>query len=312
MAHEMMAEAKTAVQPQIVIVTGYSGAGKSTVLRALEDVGFFCVDNLPIALLDSFFQLVHQSKINGQRLALGIDIRGGLAIEDFIRDVRNRFAHGAMNAPKIFFLRSSPAVLLKRFQETRRKHPLADAIDMPSAIQQEQDLLQPLMSIADLVLDTDQLNIHQLRSFVRSAFSPGGEQRMVVSLVSFGFKYGAPLESNFLYDVRSLPNPYFVPALKHLRGIDSEVAQYLFAQPDVIEYWDKLVDFVCYSIKKSHAEGRFFMNIAIGCTGGKHRSVAFVQKLAQEQLPNVQFIVEHRDINRDSYNNKQEAKEVVL
>lgn len=297
-------------QPQLIIVTGYSGAGKSTVLRALEDVGFFCIDNLPIALLDSFFQLVCASQINGQRLALGIDVRGGTAIQELIVELE-RF-NNVQHKLKIFFLTSSVPVLIKRFQETRRKHPLADAIDIIDAINQEKELLQPLIAMADLVVDTDQLNIHQLRSFVRSSFASDGEQKMIVSLLSFGFKYGVPLESNFVYDVRSLPNPYFVPELKMFDGMDKEIQNYLFDQSQVQEYWNKLLDFITYSLKKSHDEGRFFVNIAIGCTGGKHRSVAFVQKLAQQSMAHVQFLVEHRDINRDKYETKNFVPEVKI
>lgn len=293
---------------QLVIVTGYSGAGKSTVLRALEDIGFFCVDNLPLALLDSFFQLIFQSKIKGQRLALGIDVRGGTSINDLIIELER---YNKTHQVKIFFLTSSLQVLIKRFQETRRNHPLAGAIDIIDAINAEKELLQPLIAMADLVLDTDQLNIHQLRSFVRSSFAPGGQQRMIVSLMSFGFKYGVPLESNFVYDLRSLPNPYFIAELKQFDGTETIIQDYLFNQPEVQEYWTRLHDFILYSIKKSHAEGRFFLNIAIGCTGGKHRSVAFIQKLAQQSLSHVQFLVEHRDINRDRYEDtKQCMKEV--
>jgi UPF0042 nucleotide-binding protein len=297
-------------QSQLIIVTGYSGAGKSTVLRALEDIGFFCVDNLPIALLDSFFQLVSSSKINGQRLALGIDVRGGIAIQELIAEVerlkKNRFSL------KIFFLTSSVPVLIKRFQETRRKHPLADTTDILDAINQEKFLLQPLVAIADLLLDTDQFSIHQLREYVRSSFAAGGQQKMIVSLMSFGFKYGVPIESNFVYDIRSLPNPYFVPDLKMLDGTDIAIQRYLFDQNEVQEYWHKLLDFITYSIKKSHAEGRFFINIAIGCTGGKHRSVALIEKLAQEKIPHVQFLVEHRDVSRDRYEVKDFMQEVKV
>jgi UPF0042 nucleotide-binding protein len=297
------------VMQQIVVVTGYSGAGKSSVLRALEDVGFFCVDNLPIAMLDSFFQLMTQSKINGQRLALGIDARCGATPELFMAEIL-RLKQQAPHALKIFFLTSSNVVLIKRFQETRRKHPLAEDIDLLHAIEQEKQLLAPLMAISDLVLDTDQLNIHQLRSFVRNSFAPGGQQRMVASLMSFGFKYGVPLESNFIYDIRSLPNPYFIPELKELNGIDQPVIDYLFSQSSVNEYWERLFDFIQYSVEKSHAEGRFFINIAIGCTGGKHRSVAFVEKLAKQSIAHVQFIVEHRDITRDRYEAKDQLKEL--
>jgi UPF0042 nucleotide-binding protein len=297
-------------QPKIVIVTGYSGAGKSTVLRALEDVGFFCVDNLPIELLDSFFQLTSKTKTDGQRLALGIDVRGGSNTQILIAELKR--LHSLNNVGlKIFFLTSSDAVLLKRFQETRRKHPLADAIDLTDAIAQEKELLKPLLEISDLVLDTDQLNIHQLRSFVRSSFAPGGKQKMIVTLISFGFKYGVPSESNFVYDLRSLPNPYFITELKNLNGKDQKVADYLFDMEEVVDYWNRLKDFIQYSIEKSHVEGRFFINIALGCTGGKHRSVAFCEKLAKLQSHNVQFLVEHRDIHRDRYESQDQLKEVV-
>ena len=294
----------------IVIVTGYSGAGKSTVLRALEDVGFYCVDNLPIALLDSFFQLAVQSKISGQRLALGIDIRGVLNINDFIAEI-SRLSGIYQTQLKIFFLTSSSKVLLKRFQETRRKHPLGDCLDIATAIEQEKAMLQPLFNMADLQLDTDQLTIHQLRYFVRTSFASGSNQCMIVSLTSFGFKYGIPLESNFLFDLRWLPNPYFIAHLKHLNGTCPEISDYLFAQTAAQEYWEKLVDFISYCLEKSHAEGRSFLNIAIGCTGGKHRSVAFVHKLAQLTLPNVKFLPEHRDIDRDRYEKTEQKEEVV-
>lgn len=295
-------------QSQLIIVTGYSGAGKSTVLRALEDVGFFCVDNLPIPLLDSFFQLIANSRINERGIALGIDVRGGIAIQDLIIELK-RFNH-AQHILKIFFLTSSVPVLIKRFQETRRNHPLAKEFDIIKAINHEKELLQPLIAMADLIVDTDHITINQLRSFVRSSFSPGGHQRIIVTLISFGFKYGVPLESNFIYDVRSLPNPYFIPELKMFNGTDIKIQEYLFNQPEVKEYWQRLSDFVAYSIQKSHEEGRFFMNIAIGCTGGKHRSVAFVEKLAQQSLAHVQFLVEHRDMHRDRYDVKDSIKEV--
>lgn len=298
-------------QSQIIIVTGYSGAGKSTVLRALEDVGFFCVDNLPLALLDYFFHCVAREKIHERRLALGIDVRGGSNIEQLITELQ-KFCTQQICPIKIFFLTSSSAVLVKRFQETRRKHPLADEIDLFDAIEREKILLRPLIDMSDLVLDTDQLNIHQLRSFVRSSFIPGGHQRMIVSLMSFGFKHGVPLESNFVYDVRSLPNPHFIPELKQLSGIDGAVVAYLFSQPEVIEYWAKLLDFITYTIERSHAEGRFFLNIAIGCTGGQHRSVAFVEKLANQVIPNVQFLSKHRDIQRDLIERGERQKEESL
>jgi len=286
--------------PEILIVTGYSGAGKSTVLRALEDSGFFCVDNLPVQLMPSLFQLVTQSRVNGQKVALGIDVRGGHDMAQLVQEIHSLSTKWSQKV-KIFFLTSSPQTLLKRFQETRRKHPLGTDMSLSDAIRQEQEVLKPFIDRSDLILDTDQLTIHQLRNFVKSSFSSVEQQRILVSLTSFGFKYGVPPESNFVYDIRSLPNPYFVPELKPLSGIDLPVQEHLFALPEVQEYWRRLEDFLRFAINRSFVEGRSFMNIAIGCTGGRHRSVAFVQKLSECQFEQVQFLVKHRDLGRDDY-----------
>jgi UPF0042 nucleotide-binding protein len=286
--------------PEILIVTGYSGAGKSTVLRALEDSGFFCVDNLPVQLLASFFQLVAQSRMKGQKVALGIDVRGGYDMADLAKELNSLSIKWSQKV-KVFFLTSTAQTLLKRYQETRRKHPLGHDVSLSDAIMQEQDLLRPLIDMSDLILDTDQLTIHQLRNFVKSSFSSLENQSILVSLTSFGFKYGVPPESNFVYDLRSLPNPFFVTNLKQLNGTDSPVQDYLFDLPEVKEYWDRLSDFLSFSIKKSFDEGRFFMNIAIGCTGGRHRSVAFVHKLSQLTIDKAHFLVKHRDLGRDDY-----------
>ncbi len=279
---------------QLLIVTGYSGAGKSTVLRALEDIGFFCVDNLPIPLLTSFFQLIAQSTMMGQKIALGIDIRSGQNMQDLITKLQEPIANQYL--VKIFFLTASLQVLVKRYQETRRKHPLSTTMSLEEAIKNEQELLYPLMQLADLVLDTDQLTIHHLRKFVRGSFAESGQSQLVVNLISFGFKYGIPTESNYIYDVRSLPNPYFVSHLRPLDGTSTEIRNYLFAQPEVQDYWHRLKEFINFSIQKSYDEGRFFTNIAIGCTGGRHRSVALVHELASIPMEQVHYVVKHRDI----------------
>lgn len=160
--------------------------------------------------------------------------------------------------------------------------------------------MKPFSEMADVKLDTDQLTIHQLRSYIKNSFGEPTTQKMLVTLVSFGFKYGVPAESNFIFDVSMLPNPYFIPELKPLTGNDEAIQNYLFRQAEVMEYWYKFIDFVHYALKKSYQEGRFFVTIAIGCTGGRHRSVAFAQKLSLELIENAQFLIKHRDIGNDS------------
>ena len=209
---------------------------------------------------------------------------------------------------KICFLTASPAVLLRRYQETRRKHPLGEGVNLIEAINNERFLLQPLIEIADLVLDTDLLTIHQLRNFIVHSFGEGGRPCMMVHVISFGFKYGLPLECNFVYDVRSLPNPYFVPELRHLTGADDPVSAYLFEKIEVKEYWEKLLNFFSYTLKKSYDEGRYVVSIGIGCTGGRHRSVAFVQKIAQLSFDYAHILIKHRDINKDSSAEEAEEK----
>ncbi len=290
--------------PQVVIVTGYSGAGKNTVLHSLEDIGFFCVNNLPGVLLQQFFESTVQAEISHHRIALGIDVRSDL---DITLHKLYRLKTVWPFSLKIVFVSSSYPVLLKRFQETRRKHPLSNTqSDVSDAIRQEQKILQPLCDMADVVLDTDQLTIHQVRNFVIRTFCTEKQQQMVVTVMAFGFKYGVPLESNLLFDVRFLPNPYFEPSLKQLNGTDKPILDYLFAQKSVQEYWERFCSFATYVVNESLKEGRFSMNIAIGCTGGRHRSVALAHSFAQQTIPHVTFLTRYRDIDRDAYRDKVE------
>jgi UPF0042 nucleotide-binding protein len=291
-------ESKNNALSQIVIVTGYSGAGKNTVLHSLEDIGFFCINNLPSSLLQPFFESLMRDELAAQRIALGLDVRSNISA---IIPKLYRWKSVWPFSLKIVFVTSSYEVLLKRFEETRRRHPLANSTkDISDAIKEEQGMLQPLCDMADVVLDTDQFTINQLRRFVIKAFSYEGAQQMVVTITAFGFKYGVPPESNLLFDVRFLPNPYFEPSLKLLCGLDAPVYEYLFAQPMVQDYWMRLSTFATYVINQSLAEGRFAMNIAIGCTGGRHRSVALAHRLAQEKVDHVTFLTRFRDIIRDT------------
>lgn len=280
--------------PEFVVVTGMSGAGKSTVLHALEDSGFFCIDNLPLPFIQLFFS--SQDTFH-RRVALGVDIRSGTSLDEVAACIREARARGC--SVKVMYVTASLATLVKRFQETRRKHPLADVLEVHDALNEERKLLQPLEQCADQVVDTDQLTIHQLRSLIRNLLGEAGRAPLIVSLTSFGFKYGVPPEQNFVFDLRSLPNPFFVPELKPLDGTDSRVQQFLFEQPEVLEYWEKLTDFFSFALKSADKEGRSSVQIAIGCTGGRHRSVAFTQRLAELPLDQVHFFVKHRDLVKD-------------
>lgn len=276
-----------------VIVTGMSGAGKSVVLRTLEDSGFFCIDNLPAALLAPFFEGKTPDFAQGD-VALGLDIRGDInLLVEQIAKAREQRTYDLT----VIFLTATTTTLLNRFSETRRQHPLGGAWDLREALDYEKRLLMPLELLADHVIDTDQLTIHQLRAAIRSLCTE--PVPMTVMLASFGFKYGVPPEYNFVFDVRSLPNPYFVPALRHVPGTDPVLQEYLFAQEEVKLYWHKLTDFFTFSLDNAHREGRFFVSIAIGCTGGRHRSVVLVEKLAQLSLERVHFVVKHRDIEKE-------------
>lgn len=284
----------------IYIVTGYSGAGKTIVLRALEDLGYFCIDNLPLNLLPYLTDFLKQPSITNKKIVLGIDIRTHSSINTLVEGILSWNKNLSNNKIKILFLNSSTQTLLKRFQETRRKHPLAENRDLSDAIKYEQELLKPIQDIANIFIDTDYLTIHELKNLVRDIFSSEIQPSILVNFISFGFKYGVPEESNFVYDIRSLPNPYFIPELKELNGTDILVQNYLFDQHDTIEYWNRLLEFIKFSIERTYKEGRFFIQIAIGCTGGKHRSVAFVDKLFKIEFEQAKSIAKHRDLLRDN------------
>lgn len=284
----------------IVLVTGCSGAGKSSVLRSLEDTGYFCVDNMPLELLDSFLGIGEQTEHIGTNIALGVDIRTVASIEQCMQVVTALKARLGMRF-MLLFVSSSTPVLIKRFQETRRKHPLSDTATLTEAIEYEKELLKPLSQGADHHIVTDGLTIGQLRRRISSLCVQGAAQHIVVNFMSFGFKYGIPLESNFIWDVRSLPNPYFMPALRDFTGKDSEIQDYLFAQHAVQEYWQRLAAFIEFAIIAAHQEGRSSITLAVGCTGGRHRSVALIERLGKEQFEHAASSIMHRDIGRDMY-----------
>ncbi len=281
----------------IFIVTGFSGAGKSSVLRVLEDVGFSCIDNLPVSLFRPFLNSVDSSAPTIQGIALGIDVRAGNDLSLLDYHIMQARSDGFVIS--IIFLTASVSVLMKRFQETRRKHPLDACGSLEEALQEEKRLLMPLKQKADVLIATDQFTVHELRHFVRSLVSHDKALPMTVTLISFGFKHGVPHESNMVFDVRFLPNPYFVENLAALSGKDQSVVDYIFSHDVTQAYWQQLEGYVTFCLQQAKKEGRSFVQIAIGCTGGRHRSVALVQRLAEQSLDGVSFFVKHRDIGKE-------------
>lgn len=281
---------------RVVIVTGLSGAGKSTALRALEDVGFFCVDNLPLPLLGRFVDLLsHTGEV--QKTALVVDAREG----DFLHGYREAFAalRTAGHGLEVLFLDAADEHLLRRFSETRRRHPLWMAgEDLRAGLLRERELLRGLREEASAVVDTGHLNVHQLKGIIQERY--GRADDFGLTLVSFGFKHGLPLEADMVFDVRFLPNPYFVSALSAGTGLETEVADYVLSSEDAAAFLDRLEDLLGYLVPRVAREGKGYFTVAIGCTGGRHRSVAVAMELARRIGQRHLVTVRHRDLGRGS------------
>jgi UPF0042 nucleotide-binding protein len=282
---------------RFVIVTGMSGAGKSSVLKMLEDYNYFCVDNLPIPLVKKFARLIMQG--NHDKIALGLDIRSGHALrelEQVLRDIRNfGFKY------EILFLDCSTDVLVKRYKETRRVHPLSDGGRIEKGIETERDKLEFLRRRADIIIDTSHLLIRDLKAQITSIYvDDNGFSNFYITILSFGFKYGIPVDSDLVFDVRFLPNPYYIPELKYLSGNDAKVRNYVMQSELAGQFLDKLEDMLLFLIPNYIAEGKNQLVISIGCTGGKHRSVTLVNEL-YKRLSKTEYglKVEHRDITKD-------------
>jgi RNase adapter protein RapZ len=282
----------------LVIISGLSGSGKTIALHTLEDVGYYCTDNLPVGLLDAFaleFSQPHLVRV--KKVAVGIDARNNPdQISRFpavIADCRSR----GINC-KIIFLQADDQALLKRFSETRRKHPLTGpGISLAEAIREERSLLSPISANADLFIDTSRTNIHQLRDLVRDCIGAGERPGLSLMLGSFGYKHGIPADADFVFDSRCLPNPYWEPALRNLTGRDREVIEFLDGEPAVHELYEDLENFLVKWIPRFEAENRSYLNIAIGCTGGQHRSVYLVERIAGS-LGNRygKIVIRHREL----------------
>ncbi len=283
----------------VVILTGVAGSGKSTALRALEDAGFYCIDNLPIVFLDKLLELSAHTAGEVSRIALVVDAREGRFLPDAPRIIEEVRRTGAR--VDVIFLDASDEALFRRFSETRRRHPLSgEGRSVPEAVAAERTTLAPLKAVAGEVVDTSQLNVHQLKELVHHRFVEGQARRMGVTVVSFGFRYGIPTHADLVLDVRFLPNPYFVPDLKPLPGTDARVAEYVLAQPDARVFLDKSEDLCAFLLPRFRAEGKSYLTLAIGCTGGRHRSVALSAELARRlERQGNEVRVWHRDVEKD-------------
>jgi RNase adapter protein RapZ len=275
---------------QIVIVTGLSGAGKSTALRALEDIEFFCVDNIPVPLTANLVDhLAHEG--DRDKVAIAIDSRQRRNLTGWTTALTT--LRGAGHRLEVMFLDASDEVLLRRFNETRRRHPLSGD-DLSEGIRRDRELMAELRNGA-AVVDTSNLNMHQLKAIIQDRY--GGTGKLAVTLVSFGFKHGLPLEFNLVFDCRFLPNPYFEPTLTHLDGRDPDVAKFVLGS-DGLEMVRQIEGLLRFTLPHFQKEGKLYVTIAIGCTGGRHRSVTIVEELRRRLGGEWDILVRHRDVDR--------------
>ncbi len=282
----------------LVIITGLSGSGKSYVQSTLEDLGFYCCDNLPIQLIEAFLEEVGSHE-NASKVGIVVDVRTHDFANIFPKFYRQRIQKLVPNIVLIF-LEATDEVLARRYSETRRPHPLAHDLPVLEAIQTERAALTEVKSLANLVLDTSQFSVHELKAEVVRRFGlPSYTPSMLVTIISFGFKYSLPYNLDLLFDVRFLPNPHFIEALRPKTGLDAEVINYLKEQPEYEIFYEKLLDFVSYLLPGYQREMKSYLTIGIGCTGGKHRSVAIAQRLGAD-LESRGYAVEivHRDFKR--------------
>ncbi len=291
-----MSDARPGVS--MLILTGLSGAGKSTVLRALEDVGYYCVDNLPIIIVEKLLELSEHTAGEVSRIALGVDAREGRFLSEAPRVIRELREKGA--EVEVLFVDCSDEVLIRRYSETRRRHPMAGAGTVADGIAAERRALADLKALADEVIDTTTLNVHELKRLVTRRSSGAENPRLGVTVVSFGFRFGIPTHADLVLDVRFLPNPYFVAELKSFPGTDPRVSEFVLSQPDAKAFLERLSELLGFLLPRYRAEGKSYLTIAIGCTGGKHRSVALADALAAKLSAGGQPVrLWHRDVDKE-------------
>jgi UPF0042 nucleotide-binding protein len=281
---------------QLVILTGLSGSGKSTVLRAFEDMGFYCVDNLPVELIPIFAELHGVGEGDFARAALLVDAREGVQLERLPPLLR----HLKKDHPiTLVFIEANEDALLRRYSETRRPHPLGKNYSVRESLRHERALMEPIRKLADVVIDSTQFNVHELRHFVTRRFKNPDTRPMLVSVVSFGFRYGVPSDADLVFDVRFLPNPHFVPRLRPYTGKDRKVRQYIRSFPQTGGFLRRIESLLAYLIPHYIREGKSYLTIAFGCTGGKHRSVMLAESVKQAlEKRGYSTKVVHRDIEK--------------
>jgi UPF0042 nucleotide-binding protein len=282
---------------RFVILTGLSGSGKTHAIRALEDLGYFCVDNLPTLLIPTLAELAARDESGLAKVAIVVDVREGGFLKDFPRIYRKLKSMPGVE-PRLIFLEASHSALVRRFSETRRPHPLARGRSVPEGIKEERERLNAIRSLADLILDTSNLTVHELReSLMRMSRDKAGPAEMVVNLVSFGFKHGVPVDADLVFDVRCLPNPHFVDALRRLTGRDPAVVRYMRRHAATKDFIERLTSFLRFSLPHYVLEGKSYLTVAIGCTGGQHRSVMIAEALEKRlaSVKGVRIRVKHRD-----------------
>ena len=280
----------------IVIITGLSGSGKSVAIRALEDEGYFCVDNMPVLLLPKFLELRSEGVSEIQKLAFGMDLRQKEFVKNYqeIFHVLRKEGYHFM----VLFLECSEEVLLKRYSETRRQHPIAGGADLLDRIRSEKEQLKGLKEMADTVIDTSRLTVHQLKdAIIQHALQGLKTDRMHITILSFGYKYGVPLEADLMIDVRFIPNPYFMPELKKLNGMDERVQQFVIKWTETQVFMEKFLGLLDYLLPLYEREGKSYLMIAVGCTGGRHRSVTIAQKIYESlKKHKKETTLKHRDM----------------
>jgi RNase adapter protein RapZ len=281
---------------ELVIVTGISGAGKASALKAFEDLGFHCVDNLPLELLPDFAALVSNSA-DVERAAIVVDVREGPTLDrlpEILKELK-KLLH-----TRVVFLDAQDAVLVRRFSETRRPHPLGLTETVSRSIVEERQLLDPIRNVADTLIDTSNFNVHELRAHIQSRFGTrDGTTHLLVSCLSFGFKNGVPLDADMVFDVRFLPNPHFVPEFRKKTGLDPKVAAYVCGFPQTGEFLGKVTSLMLYLLPHYVQEGKSYLTVAFGCTGGQHRSVMMAEEMSQRlKKAGYQVKTLHRDIVR--------------